>query len=231
MIAQLKDTALFKRVFDHSSEAVVVLDMDSKIIGANPAFMRLYGYARDEIIGQKLADHIDKADRMPLLADLMAIKDQKTTLITANKKDGDRLPLKLKWISIPQKEQAFALAFVVPPSDHQNGTTPPDHSAAPVVSTKNSLDIRKRALNAAGNGILIADALDPELPIIFSNPAFSRMTGYRNSEVLGRNCRFLQNGDRDQPALKKLRKALKKGDACKVLLRNYRKDGSMFWND
>ncbi len=144
---------------------------------------------------------------------------------------GTRLPLKLKWISIPQKEQAFALAFVVPPSDHQNGTTPPDHSAAPVVSTKNSLDIRKRALNAAGNGILIVDALDPELPIIFSNPAFSRMTGYRNSEVLGRNCRFLQNGDRDQPALKKLRKALKKGDACKVLLRNYRKDGSMFWNE
>ncbi len=62
MIAQLKDTALFKRVFDHSSEAVVILDMDSKIIRANPAFMRLYGYARDEIIGQKLADHIDKAE-------------------------------------------------------------------------------------------------------------------------------------------------------------------------
>ena len=99
------------------------------------------------------------------------------------------------------------------------------------LSVQTSLDIRNRALNAAGNGILIADALDPEMPIIYSNPAFSRMTGYRNSEVLGRNCRFLQNGDRDQPALKRLRKAIKKGSDCKVVLRNYRKDGTLFWNE
>ncbi|NHF59629.1 PAS domain S-box protein [Flavobacteriaceae bacterium TP-CH-4] len=93
------------------------------------------------------------------------------------------------------------------------------------------LHIRNRALDAAGNGILIADAQQPDLPIIYSNPAFTHMTGYRSSEALGRNCRFLQKDDRDQPGIENIRKAIKTGTLCKETLRNYRKDGTLFWNE
>ena len=96
---------------------------------------------------------------------------------------------------------------------------------------QNTLHIRNRALEAAGNGIIIADMQQPDLPIIYSNSAFSKMTGYSKSETLGRNCRFLQNDDRDQAEIKTLAIAIQKGESCRVTLRNYRKDGSLFWNE
>jgi PAS domain S-box-containing protein len=69
------------------------------------------------------------------------------------------------------------------------------------------------------------------MPIIYINPAFERMTGYEAQEVIGRNCRFLQGEDKDQPALDELREALREGKCCTVILSNYRKDGTLFWNN
>lgn len=92
------------------------------------------------------------------------------------------------------------------------------------------LNIRNRALAAAGNGILIADAQLPDLPIVYVNDSFCQMTGYTKEEVLGINCRFLQNDDRDQKEIEAMRSALQKGHYCQVTLRNYRKDGTLFWN-
>ncbi|MNP49894.1 Blue-light-activated histidine kinase 2 [compost metagenome] len=63
------------------------------------------------------------------------------------------------------------------------------------------------------------------------NPAFERLTGYNANDVLYRDCRFLQNDDRDQPARQLIREALQNGTPCRRILRNYRKDGSAFWNE
>ncbi len=88
-----------------------------------------------------------------------------------------------------------------------------------------------RAVRSSADGILITDAKAPDNPIVFVNPAFERMTGYAAGEVVGRNCRFLQGEDRDQPALDELRGALREGRECQVVLRNYRKSGEPFWNE
>jgi diguanylate cyclase (GGDEF)-like protein/PAS domain S-box-containing protein len=93
-----------------------------------------------------------------------------------------------------------------------------------------STDLLRRAMSAANEGLVIAEATAPDLPIIYVNPAFERMTGYRADEVLGRNCRFLQRNDTRQAGLDMLREALRAGTGCVALVRNYRKDGSMFWN-
>ncbi|MCP4978558.1 MAG: PAS domain S-box protein [Maribacter sp.] len=93
------------------------------------------------------------------------------------------------------------------------------------------LNVRNRALEAAGNGIIIADARQADNPIIYCNDAFTKITGYNRSEVLGRNCRFLQKDDRDQKPIGIIRKAIKKGHPCHEVLRNYRKDGTLFWNE
>lgn len=96
---------------------------------------------------------------------------------------------------------------------------------------QDGLHLKNRALGAAGNGIVIADAQLPDLPIIYCNKAFSRITGYRQSEVLGKNCRILQNDDRDQDEIKTLALAIQNGEPCRVTLRNYRKDNTLFWNE
>jgi PAS domain S-box-containing protein len=93
------------------------------------------------------------------------------------------------------------------------------------------LNIRNRALAAAGNGIIIVDAQVPNLPVIYCNDSFEKITGYNKNEVYGRNCRFLQRDDRDQKEIAIIRSALKKGIPCKVTLRNYRKDATLFWNE
>ncbi len=92
------------------------------------------------------------------------------------------------------------------------------------------LQLLERAVNASTSGIIITDARLPDNPIIYLNARFGQMTGYSAEEILGLNCRFLQGNDRDQPDIIQLRKAIKAGHECNVVLRNYRKDGSLFWN-
>ncbi len=93
-----------------------------------------------------------------------------------------------------------------------------------------TLSLYKTAMDASANGILIADATVSDLPILYVNPAFERITGYTQEESLGKNCRFLQGTDTAQPQLDVLREALRKGEPCAVEVKNYRKNGSMFWN-
>lgn len=93
-----------------------------------------------------------------------------------------------------------------------------------------TLLLHDEAMASSENGITIADASQPDLPLIYVNAAFERITGYSASEVLNRNCRFLQGPETNQPALDELRSALKTGRSCTVVLRNYRKDGTLFWN-
>jgi PAS domain S-box-containing protein len=87
------------------------------------------------------------------------------------------------------------------------------------------------AIEAADTGVVIADATLADTPIIYVNSGFERMTGYSRDEVKGKNCRFLQGDDRDQPELEVLREMLNAARPGKVLLRNYRKDGTLFWNE
>ncbi|HEY9634657.1 MAG TPA: adenylate/guanylate cyclase domain-containing protein [Coleofasciculaceae cyanobacterium] len=93
------------------------------------------------------------------------------------------------------------------------------------------LRLSNQAIAASSNGIVISDARKPDMPITYVNPAFEHLTGYDAQEVVGRNCRFLQGNDTDQPALNELREALRRGKGCKVVLSNYRKDGTLFWNE
>jgi len=87
------------------------------------------------------------------------------------------------------------------------------------------------AARSSAGGVVITDATLLENPIIYASPTFEHMTGYPAREILGRNCRFLQGDDRDQPALGELRAALTEGRECRVVLRNYKKDGTLFWNE
>ena len=93
------------------------------------------------------------------------------------------------------------------------------------------LALRIRSINSATNGILIADARQPDMPTVYCNAAFEKITGYAAEEVLGHNCRFLQGTDHQQPGLDAIRQAVRQGTEGKAELRNYRKDGSLFWNE
>ncbi|WP_085714581.1 PAS domain S-box protein [Pseudomonas sp. B28(2017)] len=87
-------------------------------------------------------------------------------------------------------------------------------------------------INASNDGIVIAEKEgEQDNILIYVNPAFERLTGYSSEEILYQDCRFLQSGDRDQEALPLIRDALNREGSCREILRNYRKDGTPFWNE
>lgn len=95
----------------------------------------------------------------------------------------------------------------------------------------NNIDIYIQALNSANCGIIITDNTQPDNPIIYCNNAFETMTGYSYDEIIGHNCRFLQAQDRSQPERQYLKECIINGNECRVEIRNYKKNGQLFWNE
>ena len=86
-------------------------------------------------------------------------------------------------------------------------------------------------VDASNDGIVVAEQEGDDTILIYVNAAFERLTGYSRDEILYQDCRFLQADDRDQLGRARIRKALAEGRPCREVLRNYRKDGSPFWNE
>lgn len=93
------------------------------------------------------------------------------------------------------------------------------------------LILLKRAVESTRNGICITNPRLPDNPIIYVNQAFLDLSGFKKYQVLGRNCRFLQRDDRDQAAISAIRDAIQSESAITTVLRNYRRDGTLFWNE
>lgn len=90
--------------------------------------------------------------------------------------------------------------------------------------------LQAAALSAMPQGVVISDARRPEIPIIYCNQGFEELTGYTLDEIKNRNCRFLQGPLTDPAAVEEIRAAIRGGRQCEIVLCNYRKDGSPFWN-
>ena len=98
-------------------------------------------------------------------------------------------------------------------------------------TVKQDLSLLIQALDSSISGIILTDNQQPGNPIIFCNKAFERMSGYTRQEIIGHNCRFLQKEDRNQKERFVLRKAVEEGTECVVEIRNYQKNGTLFWNE
>lgn len=90
--------------------------------------------------------------------------------------------------------------------------------------------ILSQILDSCVNGITLSDPDQEDNPLVYVNEAFELITGYSRDEVLGKNCRFLQGDDHDQEGVELIREAMRDQKHVTVTLRNYRKDGQMFYN-
>lgn len=98
-------------------------------------------------------------------------------------------------------------------------------------SALEELNLNRNIFKSVTNGISVSNAQLPDMPLMYVNPAFEVMTGYSLEEVEGRNCRFLQREDHDQPGLTLIREAIRQQRETVAVIRNYRRDGSAFWNE
>jgi PAS domain S-box-containing protein len=86
------------------------------------------------------------------------------------------------------------------------------------------------ALQMTRMPMILTDPREDDNPIAFANKAFLDLTGYEESEIIGRNCRFLQGPDTDRETVRELREAVEAKEAISTEILNYRRDGSSFWN-
>ncbi|QKE64099.1 PAS domain-containing protein [Aquipseudomonas campi] len=86
-------------------------------------------------------------------------------------------------------------------------------------------------IDASNDGIVVAEQEGDDNILIYANPAFERLSGYGSDDILYQDCRFLQGSDRDQPGLQVIREAIRSQKPCRQIIRNYRRDGSAFWNE
>jgi diguanylate cyclase (GGDEF)-like protein/PAS domain S-box-containing protein len=94
-----------------------------------------------------------------------------------------------------------------------------------------SIDMWRRMVDKAPEGIVICDAKVPGLPAVYVNTAFTLLCGYPAAALLGSNLRILQGADREQEGRQRVRESIQNVVSCRILLRNYRPDGSPFWNE
>lgn len=92
-------------------------------------------------------------------------------------------------------------------------------------------EILLQLVESAQDGIVVAEKEGDDTILVYVNPAFEQLTGYSSDEILYQDCRFLQGDDTDQSAVGVIRKAIEDEAAVRTILKNYRKDGSIFWNE
>ncbi len=90
--------------------------------------------------------------------------------------------------------------------------------------------ILTQILDGSVNGITLSDPDQDDNPIVYANKAFEKISGYSNEETVGRNCRFLQGQEKDQEELQLIREAIKNAKPVEVTLKNFRKNGELFYN-
>jgi PAS domain S-box-containing protein len=103
--------------------------------------------------------------------------------------------------------------------------------AAELAQSRVWLDVADAVFAESRRGLAVADARAPGFPLSYVSPAFEQLTGYTAAECLGQSCRFLQGPETDAAVVRAVREALAAHRPARAVLRNYRKDGSSFWNE
>ncbi|HEY8402806.1 MAG TPA: PAS domain S-box protein [Cytophagaceae bacterium] len=214
--------ARFRSLVQNSSDIITVLGPDKTINYISYSGEKILGYKQNDLEGTNLMNYIHPQDRE--LVNSIFYK------ILSNQKFN------------PVIEYRFLHAggYYVNLETTCTDQLKDKHIRGVVFNTRDvterkiqeeSLLLLERAIDSSRNGIIITDPNQTDNPVIYVNKAFEQISGYSYIELIGKNCRYLQGDDRDQPELEKLRNAIKEKKEISVVLKNYRKDGTLFWNE
>jgi PAS domain S-box-containing protein len=207
-------------ILENIQDGILTASLDGEVLSFSPAASRIFGYPDSDIHGVMLADLMSPDNWSKLLERL---KDPGSDLwgrlreVQGRFRDGSPFPMELTLTRTIQGEREILVGVV--------------RNIGARKKAEEQLRLRDRVIRASSLGVVIADAAREDLPLVYVNPAFESITGYSAAEVLGKNCRFLQGPATDRQALDEIRRGIKAQRDTNVLLRNYRKDGSLFWNE
>ena len=218
-------------LFETMTSGIVFQNAEGKIVSLNPAALDILGLSLEQMQGKTAKDirwravHEDGTEYayedLPIRTALRTGKNVQDSILGI----FHHVRKEMRWLSVSavpvfktgEKTPYLVYSIIDDVTER--------------IKANQQLKITNQAIEAATNGIIVTDYQQMDNPIIYVNPAFERITGYSKEEVIGKNCRFLSRADRDQDSLDIIRDAVSRRKECKVLLRNYRKDGTLFWNE
>ncbi len=225
--AQRRSAQLLDRTFASLSDAVFVIDVsDRTIVACNPAVASVFGYSVEEVIGRNTEFlHVDHEKYLQFAVQLYPVLDAKGIYHSEyqmRRKDG----------SIFTSE--YTVTEILDAEGRRSGAV----SVVRDITERKRWEQRLRLLESvvvyANDAIVVTEAESIDLPgprIVYVNEAFTRMTGHRLEEVLGKSPRILQGSGTTRATLDRIRAALEKKESVRAELINHTKDGSQFWVD
>ncbi len=222
-LEQAEDVLLrLRKIIECCNDGVIINDNQGKIIYHNTRFVEIFGYSIDELNsvkeGIKLLFWKQQQTRKEL-KDTWESEDEDSEELKMKSKAGNIVYVEQKTDTILDKnDNIIALITIFTDITKRK-------------KIEENLLLKERAIAASRNGVMILEGRLPNNPISYVNQAFEKLTGYSFNELLGKNISSLCAFDIEQPELKKINKALDNDEYCSVIIRNYRKDNSLFWNE
>jgi len=212
--------AHYRLLFENNPAPMCLVDPETGAIqSVNRAAQSLYGYSEAELKGNRWESLGRPPADMPVFTEGVVLREG-STLEQHQTREGGSLFVEVLSEEIIINHHNLILRMLT------------DMTAQ--INNNRRLRLLQRCIESSSNGIVVCDAQAFDLPIVYVNPTFERVTGYSSEEALGRNCRFLQGTEKDadnESARSEIRAALHEGREVSAVLRNYRKDGTPFWND
>ena len=217
----------FRNVIEKNADGIAIVNKRGLVCFANPSAEALFNCTAEELLGQAFFGN--------LVVEVSACDLEMATDIIpqVGKTEAPGTRVVQTEVEAIRKQKANAVVEMRVVETEWDGEMAYLATLRDITDRKRAeemLWLYDRAIAASSTGFTIYDATDPEHPIIYCNPAFESMTGYRRQEIIGKNGRFLHGSDTDPAAIEIIRQALQTESECKVILKNYRKDGTAFWN-
>ncbi|MCR9202723.1 MAG: PAS domain S-box protein [Planctomycetaceae bacterium] len=213
------ETVKFRTMAESSTDPMMLINSRGELEYANTAAAQTLQFTTDELESMTVFD-IDTQFDLPRYQQAFEAAGEDVLPPFESewrRKDGHTLPVEISVSRVDLGGRRWLYANIRDITERQQ--------------TEEDMRLRTVAMGAASSAIIICDATADDLPIVYANSAFHRLTGYPEAETLGRNCRFLQGDDTDQKTVRSLREAIQNQKPKRVTMRNYRRDGSLFWND
>ncbi len=204
----------YHAAFEEANDALIIADDEGRIIDANAASATVYGLDRQQLLGRSLREFLpDEFDFDSEWTQFQTDTERRDTVVIEGADGIDRTIEYAGVSSVVPGHHLFILRDVT-------GR----------IRREAELRMKTQAMDEAPIGITITDPSQPDNPMVYANDRFCELSGRDRTDILGRNCRFMQGESTDSEPVSNIREAIDAGEAVSETLRNYRKDGTEFWN-
>ena len=217
---------LLQETLDYMQEGFVFHTPDREVFFANKAAYQFLGLSQEE--SQNInesniyATFIDQYENILQIEDFPVNKALNSNKSFKNYIIGNKLDNDLNWFNVNGE--------IIYNEDSIDYIAITFTNITQLKKNQEQLELYKHIVENADTGITVADITKEDHPLVYANPMFETLTGYSKKEVVGLNCRLLQADDRDQEGVITIAKSIKEQIPCEVELKNYKKDGTPFYN-